>query len=302
LRPFGSCRPPIHSSATFTAPFSIGSDPDEDDVVRSSVPPKLHGAPGARSATEPDDHVRLHDRLLKLPDALFEQILLVANVDRSLCSGRSAALAERVLEVARLAQADLALCRRLAALLDERAPWTRDLPPGSSQLPVSGEGGDGIASGQVVTGAAEAAPRTPAPSAMPSDATVCTPVSTGAASAELLERPARMKREVAATWKAHPRALARLAARIGCDPDPEILAARLVDLRGSEAAAHLLAVYDEQPATPDGETDRAALQSCSWCCRTSPTGGTRSWRAARAARVSRMSSSCAIAPIRSRRR
>src|SRR6185503_288588 len=45
LRPFGFCRPPIHSSATFTAPFSIRSEPDEDDVVRSSESPALHGAP-----------------------------------------------------------------------------------------------------------------------------------------------------------------------------------------------------------------------------------------------------------------
>jgi hypothetical protein len=31
-------------SATFTAPFCVRPDPDEDEIIRSSVPPCLHGA------------------------------------------------------------------------------------------------------------------------------------------------------------------------------------------------------------------------------------------------------------------
>ena len=41
FRPLGFCRPPFQSSATFAAPFCIRSDPDEDDIFRSSVPPLL---------------------------------------------------------------------------------------------------------------------------------------------------------------------------------------------------------------------------------------------------------------------
>ena len=43
FRPLGYCRPPLQPEATFAAPFCIRSEPDEDDIVRSSVPPELHG-------------------------------------------------------------------------------------------------------------------------------------------------------------------------------------------------------------------------------------------------------------------
>ena len=41
FRPLGSCRPPLQPEVTFAAPFYIRPDSDEDDVVRSSVPPEL---------------------------------------------------------------------------------------------------------------------------------------------------------------------------------------------------------------------------------------------------------------------
>ena len=71
------------------------------------------------------DHVQLHDRLCKLTDTIFEQILFYAGIDRSLVRPASARLADRILDVAQLAAVDQELCRRLTALLDEKAPWTR---------------------------------------------------------------------------------------------------------------------------------------------------------------------------------
>lgn len=71
------------------------------------------------------DHIGLHDRLARVPDALFEQLLFRVGVNRNLIAPRAAKLAERVLDVAQLAAVDQDLCRRLSALLDEHAPWTR---------------------------------------------------------------------------------------------------------------------------------------------------------------------------------
>lgn len=71
------------------------------------------------------DHVHLHDRLSRLTDIIFEQILLYSRVDRSLIAPRVASLADRILDVAQLAAVDPDLCRRIAAELDRRAPWTR---------------------------------------------------------------------------------------------------------------------------------------------------------------------------------
>jgi hypothetical protein len=55
FRPFGFCRPPIQSSATFTAPFSTRPEPDEDDSFRSSVLLSLHGAPQRQFLLRPDE-------------------------------------------------------------------------------------------------------------------------------------------------------------------------------------------------------------------------------------------------------
>jgi hypothetical protein len=71
------------------------------------------------------DHVRLHARLSRLPDVVFEQIVFYVRIDRSLIAPTSAPLATRVLDVAQLAAVDQDLCRRIAAELDRRAPWTR---------------------------------------------------------------------------------------------------------------------------------------------------------------------------------
>ena len=71
------------------------------------------------------DHVRLHDRMLRLPDVVFEQILFYVQIDRSLIAPSSAPLATRILAVAQLAAVDQELCRRISAELDRRAPWTR---------------------------------------------------------------------------------------------------------------------------------------------------------------------------------
>lgn len=79
----------------------------------------------ARAGAGGCDHVRLHDRLLRLTDVLFEQIVFCTRLDRSLIAPPSAPLATRVLDVAQLAAVDPDLCRRIAAELDRRAPWTR---------------------------------------------------------------------------------------------------------------------------------------------------------------------------------
>lgn len=70
------------------------------------------------------------------------------------------------------------------------------------------------------------------------------------ASPEVRDRLDRMKRDVTTTLAARPRMLAQLAARIGCDPDPEVLPDRLVNLRGSVVAEHVLAVYGPRQMPP----------------------------------------------------
>jgi hypothetical protein len=54
FRPFGFCRPPVQSPATFTAPFFRRPEPAEDDFFRSSVLLSLHGAPQRQFLLRPD--------------------------------------------------------------------------------------------------------------------------------------------------------------------------------------------------------------------------------------------------------
>ena len=86
----------------------------------------------------------------------------------------------------------------------------------------------------------------------------CAPIG---ASPAVRDRLDRMKRNVADTLRGRVRALEQLAARIGCDPDPEVVFECLVNLRGGVVAQHVLAVFDAQPATPEGDADRDALRS-----------------------------------------
>lgn len=97
LRALGAALPP------FTAPWST--------------------APPERRAN--GEHVRLYDRLCKLTDAVFEQIVTHAKIDRDSFAPRTASLADRALDIALLAALDPALCRRISTELDRRAPWTR---------------------------------------------------------------------------------------------------------------------------------------------------------------------------------
>jgi hypothetical protein len=71
------------------------------------------------------DHRRLHARLAQLTDTFFEEILFLAPVPRAHIAPAAAPLATRILHIAQLAAVNQALCRSLATLLDERAPWTR---------------------------------------------------------------------------------------------------------------------------------------------------------------------------------
>jgi hypothetical protein len=70
-------------------------------------------------------HVQLYDRLGQLTDAVFEQIMARANIDRGSFAPRTAVLAARALDIAQLAALDPILCRRVATELDRHAPWTR---------------------------------------------------------------------------------------------------------------------------------------------------------------------------------
>ncbi|HEX8107671.1 MAG TPA: hypothetical protein VF516_08070 [Kofleriaceae bacterium] len=90
-------------------------------------PPNAGAAAGcADAATGGDcDHRRLHARLTQLTDTVFEEILLLAPAPRGHIAPATAPLATRILHVAQLAAGNQALCRSLAALLDERARWTR---------------------------------------------------------------------------------------------------------------------------------------------------------------------------------
>jgi hypothetical protein len=71
------------------------------------------------------DHVWLYDRLGQLGDAALEQIVALAGIERASLAPRTAAVAERALDIAQLAAIDPTLCRRISAELDRRAPWTR---------------------------------------------------------------------------------------------------------------------------------------------------------------------------------
>jgi hypothetical protein len=66
------------------------------------------------------DHIRLHARLSRLPDTIFEEILLYARIDRCQIAPRVSKLADRCLDVAQLAAVDVELCRRIAAELERR--------------------------------------------------------------------------------------------------------------------------------------------------------------------------------------
>jgi hypothetical protein len=88
-------------------------------LAPQSAPVVSIGGPGGC------DHLRLHQRLCKLTDPVFEEVLFHASIDRSMIAPPVAALAVRVLDVAQLAAVDHDLCRRIATELDQRAPWTR---------------------------------------------------------------------------------------------------------------------------------------------------------------------------------
>lgn len=94
-------------------------------AATSQLTPELTPVSPTPAAGGDCDHRRLHARLTQLTDTFFEEILFLAPVPRAHIAPATAPLATRVLHVAQLAAVDQALCRNLAALLDERAPWTR---------------------------------------------------------------------------------------------------------------------------------------------------------------------------------
>lgn len=89
---------------------------------RLAAPPLLPERVAKRGRCDP---LRLHERLLKVPDPLFETILLHAKVDRSLIHPATTPIAARALDVAQLAALNQDLCARLATQLDLRAPSIR---------------------------------------------------------------------------------------------------------------------------------------------------------------------------------
>lgn len=186
------------------------------------------------------------ERLSGLPATLFERVIYQAEIPEEHLPGVIAPQTTRAIAVIKYVQQRGQLDRLMGIL--ERIAGRRG--------PVS--------SNAVTQPGLPILPRPPSAPIIaphPPSAPVAVPVPGLAASAELRERLLRMKQEVTATLNVRPRALAQLAARIGCDPVSETLSERLVEMCGSEAAAHVLAVFDDQPLTPDGERDRAALES-----------------------------------------
>lgn len=177
-------------------------------------------------------------RLSGLLPPLFEQVIFRAKIPAEHLSSTSAPQMTRAIEAIRYVQQQGQL-EQLAKILEDTCGMRE----------------------QVVSSTWSTHPRLPCSAPSGDAARVAAGPATTTISAELCERLVRMRQEVTATLNVRPRALAQLAARIGCDPVPEILAERLVEMRGSEAAAHVLAVFDEQPSTSDGDPDRAALES-----------------------------------------
>src|ERR1041384_6444625 len=91
---------------------------------------------GPRATACRCDHGRLYDRLARLLPTQFEQIVFLARIERGLIAPDTAPLADRILGLARLAEVDPDLCRRVSMLLDDRAPWTRR--PASPTMGCSG--------------------------------------------------------------------------------------------------------------------------------------------------------------------
>lgn len=94
-------------------------------ALRGQVVPLPATSEVARADAGRCDHMHLHDRLLRLTDVLFEQVMFYVQIERSQIAPTSAPLAMRVLDVAQRAAVDQDLCRRISAELDRRAPWTR---------------------------------------------------------------------------------------------------------------------------------------------------------------------------------
>jgi hypothetical protein len=207
------------------------------------------------------------ERLSALPPTLFERVIFQAEIPQEHLPGVIAPQTTRAIAVIKHVQQQgqlgrlVGILERVAGRPDRTVASNLTTQPG---LPVTPRPPSAPLAAPRPPSAPLAAPRPPsAPLAAPRppSAPLVAPAPGLATSAELRERLIRMKQEVTATLNVRPRALAQLAARIGCDPAPETLSERLVEMYGSEAAAHVLAVFDEQPLTPDGERDRAALES-----------------------------------------
>jgi hypothetical protein len=87
--------------------------------------PRASSAPAAVTTRTRSDPFRLYDRLGRLTDAVFDQIVGHAGLDRGALAASTAPLAERALDVALRAAVEPMLYRRVLAQLDRRAPWTR---------------------------------------------------------------------------------------------------------------------------------------------------------------------------------
>ena len=219
-----------------------------------------------QSSSSGDDHIDVHDRLLKAGDALFERILMYARVDRSLFPPPTAELAMRVVAVARLASVTPALCARLVALLDEHALWTHNET--GSPPPLDSPGGREIVTGKVsvpartapvaeIIGTASLVATTPPGAPSPAAS-----VHEGARNAEEAdERLAGMKRDVAAVLTARPRLIQPLADRLDCRRAPDVIADRIFERKGSDVVELLLGVWDAQSSLPDGQTDCQAAHA-----------------------------------------
>lgn len=95
------------------------------EQIRRQPAPLLSASGPASGVRARSNHFRLYDQLVRLSDSIFEQVVSDAGIEREMLASRTAALAERALDVAQLAALDPALARRISVELDRRAPWTR---------------------------------------------------------------------------------------------------------------------------------------------------------------------------------
>lgn len=96
--------------------------------LRDQLPPPSSSSTISATSTDDGrqyDESRLYRRLNRAGDTVFEKIVLLSNVDRSLLCSQQACLADRINGLISLVRNDPALRDRIESSLDTHAPWTK---------------------------------------------------------------------------------------------------------------------------------------------------------------------------------